>query len=97
MPVQLPDAGRRGDVDLGQVVADDVQPREQDALLAQGRADLFADPAVALAEFDALAGAAGGEVAARLAGRRYARRSLPNDNALSGLQPWAAEKQPAAR
>src|SRR5471030_2347262 len=45
--VDLLDPGRRGHVDLGEIVADDVDPDEQQALLAQRGADRGADLALA--------------------------------------------------
>src|SRR5688572_18604389 len=64
--VELADAGGTGDVDLGQIVADRVEPDEQHAALAHQRADLRRQPAIAIAERAALAAAAGREVAAEL-------------------------------
>jgi hypothetical protein len=74
--VQLADAGRAGDVDLGQPVADHVQSHEQHAAALHLRADLGGDPAVALAERAALADAAGGEVAAELVALRHPRQAV---------------------
>src|SRR5690606_41103550 len=62
--VQLADAGRAGDVDLGQPVADHVQADETHAAFTHPRADLGGDPAVAVGQRAALAAAAGGQVAA---------------------------------
>ena len=45
--VDLLDAGRRGDVDLGEIVADHVDAHEDQATAAQGRADGLADLPVA--------------------------------------------------
>src|SRR5260370_1218458 len=42
-PVDLLNAGRRGHVDLGQIVADDVDADEEQALPAQRRTDRRAD------------------------------------------------------
>lgn len=61
--VDLADAGRAGDVDFGQVLADHVEPYEQQAFLAQGRADLCGDPAIFLGQRPGFATATGGEVA----------------------------------
>src|SRR5690606_37816739 len=55
--VQLAHAGRAGDVDLGEVVADDVQADEAHATAAHLRPDLGGDPAVALAQRAAFAAA----------------------------------------
>ena len=46
-PRDLLNAGRRGDVDLGQPIADHVDPDKDQALIAQGRPDRRADLAVA--------------------------------------------------
>ena len=74
--IQFADAGRAGDVDLGQVVADHVQADEQHAAPLHFRADLGRDPAVALAQRAAFAAAAGGEVAAEFVALRNARQAV---------------------
>ena len=74
--IEFADAGRAGDVDLGQVVADHVQADEQHAAPLHLRADLGGDPAVALAQRAAFAAAAGGEVAAELVALRDARQAV---------------------
>ena len=67
--VELAHAGGAGDIDLGDVAADHVQAHEQHAGRAQRRADLPAQPAVALVERPADALGAGGEIAAIVVGR----------------------------
>src|SRR6185503_9807643 len=52
--LDLADAGRRGDVDLGEVVADHVDADEEEAALAQLRADSGADLLVACGHLDCL-------------------------------------------
>src|SRR5690606_12570986 len=75
-PVQLPHAGRAGDVYLCQVIADHVQPGEHQPALDQGGCHLLDDPAVAGAHPHAPAAAAGRQVAAGLALRRNARQRV---------------------
>src|SRR5437763_16277423 len=63
----LLDAGRRGHVDLGQVIADHVDADEDEALVAQRGADRGADVALARRQLGLLGAAADMEVGARLA------------------------------
>ena len=70
----LDEAGRARHVDLGQVVADDVEADDQQALGPQRRPERRGDLAVARRQRPRHAAAAGGEVAARLAGLRDARQ-----------------------
>ena len=67
-------AGRTGDVDLGQAVADDVEPDQQQATGSERRADALGDLAVARRDRLRHTLAAGGEVATDLAPLRNARR-----------------------
>ena len=67
-------AGRAGDVDLGQAVADDVEADQQQAARRQQRADALGDLAVARRDRLRHALAAGGEVAADLVALRNARQ-----------------------
>src|ERR1043166_4396383 len=46
-PLDRPDAGRRSDVDLGQIAVDHVDAHEQEATLAQRRPEPRADLALA--------------------------------------------------
>ena len=71
-PVDFPDARRAGDVDLGQVVADDVDPDQRQPLIPERRTDLLADPAVPIVELVALGGGTKAEVGSLLSGRRGA-------------------------
>src|SRR3546814_5281850 len=73
--VDLLEAGRRGDVDLGQMRADHVDADEDQAALLQGRADRLADLALAGRQRRLLRGAADMQVGARLARRRQDRKS----------------------
>src|SRR5688572_16060203 len=73
--VQLADTGRTGDVDLGQVVADHVEPDEDHAAPLHFRTDLRRDPAIALGQWLADALAAGGQVAAELVALRDPRQA----------------------
>src|SRR5690606_25862877 len=47
LPIQFTDSGRARDMDLGDVVADHIEPREEHALFTQDRADHVRQPAVA--------------------------------------------------
>src|SRR5882724_8338969 len=69
--VDLLQSGRRGDVDLGQVVADHVDADEDQAALGQRRADDLADLALAGGQARLLGAAADMQVGARLARRRH--------------------------
>ncbi len=62
--LELTDAGRAGDIELGHEVADDVDPREQQASIAKHGADLLADPQVAIRERPDFCLGAGGQIAA---------------------------------
>src|SRR5690606_23280248 len=64
--VELADAGRAGDVDLGEPVADDVEAHETHAAPDHFRPDLGGDPPVAFAQRTAFATPAGGKVSAEL-------------------------------
>src|SRR3546814_14358060 len=70
--VDLLDTGRRGDVDLGHVVADHVDADEDQALLREDRADRLADLLLAAGQRGLLADRADMDVGARLAGLRHA-------------------------
>src|SRR5690606_49343 len=72
LPIQFTYSGRARDVDLGDEVADDVEPGEQHAFRGERRSDLVREPAVARRERPALAARAHHEVAARLPGGRDA-------------------------
>src|SRR6202040_322698 len=64
--VQLTDAGRTGDVDLGDEAADDIQTHEQHAAGGQRRPDLARQPPIAVIERPADTAGAGGEIAAMI-------------------------------
>src|SRR5258708_15715851 len=86
-PVDLTNAGRRGHVDLGQIVADDVDADEEQALPAQRRTDRRTDLAFAPGQSALHRGAADMQIGARLAlGRhpqyRADRLALDEDDAL---------------
>src|SRR5258708_15949048 len=70
--VDLLDPGRRGDVDLGEVVADDVDADEEQSLSAQCRADGDADLAFARGQGRLNRHAADMEIGPRFAGGRHA-------------------------
>src|SRR5690606_34170962 len=74
--VDFADAGRTGDVDFGEVVADHVQADEQQAALAQLGADDGGDLAIAVRQRLRDPAAAGGQVAAGFAGRRNPRQAI---------------------
>src|SRR5688572_9438891 len=63
-------------VDLGEVVANDVEPREQHAFRRQGWAHLLAEPAIANRERATLTPGAHDEIAAALAGSRDTRQRV---------------------
>src|SRR6516162_4491731 len=65
-PRDLLDAGRRGDVDLGQPVADHIDADKDQPLGTQGRPDRRADLAVAGAQRGSLGAGSDMEVGARL-------------------------------
>src|SRR5512143_3031388 len=65
------DAGRRGDVDLGEIVADHVDADEQQATPAQLRADRLADLQVARVERRLLRTGADVQIGARFACLRH--------------------------
>ena len=74
-PAEIPDradAGRRGDVDLGEPAADHVDADEQQAALAQRRADGRADLALARRQLGVLRRAAAHHVGAKVVGGRHA-------------------------
>src|SRR5690606_4572288 len=83
----LLEAGRAGDVDLGDVVADEVESDEQQPARGERRRERLADLAIARRQRPRDAGAAGGEVAAELAGLRDAREAVRHD--------FAADQQDA--
>jgi hypothetical protein len=66
--INLANAGRAGDVDFRQVLADHVETDEQQAFFAQGRADLCGDPAIFFGQRSGFATAAGSEVATGFTG-----------------------------
>src|SRR5690606_31979132 len=74
--IDLADAGRAGDVDFRQVLADHVQANEDQALLAQRRAHGGGNLAITLGQWACLAAPAGGQVAAGLARRGNARQAV---------------------
>ena len=61
--IDLANAGRAGDVDFRQMLADHIQAYEQQAFFPQGRADLRGDPAIFLGQRTRFATATGGQVA----------------------------------
>src|SRR2546430_1682478 len=72
----LLEARGAGDVDLGDVVADDVQPHEQQPAPRELRPEALGDLAVARGQRPGDAGAAGGEIGARLARTREPREAV---------------------
>src|SRR3546814_18501819 len=70
--VDLLQAGRRGDVDFGHVVADDVDADKDEPAFLQGRADGLADLELAARQLGLLWPPAGVHVGARLASGRHA-------------------------
>src|SRR6516225_10267019 len=89
-PRDLLNAGRRGDVDLGQPVADHVDADKDQPLGAQGRSDRSADLAVTGAQLGPLRAGSDMQVGARLAlGRHPHDRTrglaLDEDDALVAL------------
>src|SRR5690606_35665758 len=88
--VELADAGRAGDVDLGQPVADHVQADEAHAAPDHLRTHLRRDPAVALAQRAAFAAAAGSEVAAELVALRDARQAIVHRYAVDQQDAFVA-------
>src|SRR5690606_10686337 len=80
--VEFADAGRAGDVDLGQPVADHVQADEAHAAPDHFRAHLGGDPAVALAEGAAFTASARGQVAAELVALRDPRQAVVHRHAV---------------
>src|SRR4029079_3205216 len=70
--LHLPDAGRRRDVDLGEIRTDDVDAGEDQAAALQFRLQPRADFTIALVEFDRHSAAANVQVCTRFAGLRYA-------------------------
>src|ERR1700751_808604 len=70
-PRDLLDSGRRGDVDLGQPVADYVDANKDEPLGAQGRSDRGADLTVAVAQLRPLWAGPDMQVGARLALRGH--------------------------
>src|SRR5215831_17278140 len=83
----LLEAGRARDVDLGQPVADDVEPDEQQPATRERGSDGRCDLAVARRKRSGDAGAARGQVAARLAGLRNPRERV--GHGLAGDQEHA--------
>ena len=71
--VRLEDAGRAGDVDLGQPAADHVQADEEVTALAQARPQHADDLGVALVQLGRHRLGADVQVAARVVGRRHAQ------------------------
>src|SRR5690606_26267359 len=76
LPIQFTYSRRARDVDLGEVVADHVEPGEEHAFLAQDRTDLRREPAVARRQRPAFAARAHREIAAALARRRHPRERI---------------------
>ena len=73
---QLANAGGAGDVDFGHEVSDDVDSREQQALVAKQRANLLADPQIAVRQRPDFCPRTGNNVAAVVApGRDSTARS----------------------
>src|SRR6516164_7734353 len=65
-PRDLLNASRRGDIDLGQPIADHVDPDKDETLPAQRRPDRVADLAVALAQFGLYRSRSDMKISARL-------------------------------
>src|SRR4029079_7492038 len=70
--LDLADAGRRRDVDLGEIVADDVDADKDEAARLQRRPDALADLAIAFGHLAGFGPAADMHVGAGLAFRRHA-------------------------
>src|SRR5262245_9074533 len=82
LPIEFTDSRWARHVDLGQVVADDVEAGEQYAFRRQRRSDLQAEPAVALRQRTSLAACTHDEIAAALAGCRYSRERIVDRHAV---------------
>ena len=67
MVIQFTYAGRAGDIDLGEVVADHVQPHEQQTLVAHIGADFGGNGTVGVGQRPAHAAPAGGQIASEFA------------------------------
>src|SRR5712691_12795045 len=85
-----PDAGRRGDVDLGEEAVDHVDADEQEPALAQRRPDRRANLALARGEVGLRRRAAAHHVGAQIIGRRHPvdrarKRAVDQDDALVAL------------
>src|SRR5262245_44110081 len=85
-----PNAGRRGDVDLGEETVDHVDADEPEPALAQRRADRDADLALACGQLGVLRGAATHHVGAQVVRRRDAvdgagELAVDQDDALVAL------------
>src|SRR5690606_24378110 len=72
----LDETGGAGHIHLGDVIADDIQAHHQQPAFGQARRHDGGDLAVALGQRLRHAPAAGGQVAARLAGQRDARQRI---------------------
>src|SRR5512143_2888246 len=84
------EAGRTGDVDFGEAVADHVEPGEENAVFPGPRGDGLGDLAVARTQGLRARGAAGREVAARLAGQGDARQRPRHHLAVDQEYPFVA-------
>ena len=90
-PLDRADAGRRGDVDLGQIAVDHVDADEQKAAPLELRPDRRADLALARGELGFLRRPAAHHVGADVVGRRHAidralRLAVDQDDALVALR-----------
>src|SRR5690554_4541954 len=74
--VNFANAGRAGDVDLGQVITDHVQTDKQQPAAAQLRTYLGRNPAIALTQRACLTAPTGGEIAAGFTGLRNPRQAV---------------------
>src|SRR5690554_1179736 len=74
--VQLTNAGGAGDVDFREVITNDIKPHKHQALFLDHRCHPGTDLTVTLGQFPALTPATGGQVAAILAVRRNACKSI---------------------
>ena len=74
--IQFAHAGRRCDVDLGQVIADDIQANEQQAAPTQLGSHLIDDPPVSIGQRQAFATTTRSKIAAKLVALRNARQRI---------------------
>src|SRR5690606_9700216 len=80
--VDLPGAGGAGDIDFGEVVADDVKAGKENTFFPQNRADAVGNFQIPLAQRLHHTGAASGEIAATLPRCRYAGEAIGHRSAV---------------